>query len=194
MYGTKISPVKLNTPLFYVFYLACDQWYKMTNPWFTQPITTCHWQFLGSGGSLSNFRLLSPDTVCCTYLYWTVLLDWLRKSKSKFIPVQAMEALRVARGSGSHIFRHSAHRWRQGCQPFFSCFSLGDCPIHPWFVVSSMQSSTTHSTDEMLVLWTECRTPVTRITFCYQYCTPRIWHQCCIPGVWVLRVGRADVN
>jgi hypothetical protein len=24
----------------------------------------------------------------------------------------------VARGWGSHIFRHSAHRWRQGCQPY----------------------------------------------------------------------------
>jgi hypothetical protein len=30
----------------------------------------------------------------------------------------AVEALRVARGRGSHIFRHSAHRWRQGCQPY----------------------------------------------------------------------------
>jgi hypothetical protein len=29
-----------------------------------------------------------------------------------------VEALRVARGWGSHIFRHSAHRWRQGCQPY----------------------------------------------------------------------------
>jgi hypothetical protein len=29
-----------------------------------------------------------------------------------------MEAHRVARGWGSHIFRHSAHRWRQGCQPY----------------------------------------------------------------------------
>jgi hypothetical protein len=34
------------------------------------------------------------------------------------IPVQAAEALRVARVWGSHIFRHSAHRWRQGCQPY----------------------------------------------------------------------------
>jgi hypothetical protein len=30
----------------------------------------------------------------------------------------SMEALRVARGRGSHIFRHSAHRWWQGCQPY----------------------------------------------------------------------------
>jgi hypothetical protein len=29
-----------------------------------------------------------------------------------------MEALRVARGWGSHIFRHSAHRWRWGCHPY----------------------------------------------------------------------------
>jgi hypothetical protein len=29
-----------------------------------------------------------------------------------------VEALRVAGGWRSHIFRHSAHRWRQGCQPY----------------------------------------------------------------------------
>jgi hypothetical protein len=29
-----------------------------------------------------------------------------------------VEALRVARGWGSHIFRHSAHRWRQVWQPY----------------------------------------------------------------------------
>jgi hypothetical protein len=29
-----------------------------------------------------------------------------------------VEALRVARGWGFHIFRHSAHRWRWGCQPY----------------------------------------------------------------------------
>jgi hypothetical protein len=29
-----------------------------------------------------------------------------------------MEALRVEKGWGSHIFRHSAHRWWQGCQPY----------------------------------------------------------------------------
>jgi hypothetical protein len=32
----------------------------------------------------------------------------------KVVPVQAMEALRVARSSGSHSFRHSAHRWQHG--------------------------------------------------------------------------------
>jgi hypothetical protein len=29
-----------------------------------------------------------------------------------------MEILRVSRGSGSHIFRHSAHRWQQVCHPY----------------------------------------------------------------------------
>jgi hypothetical protein len=47
---------------------------------------------------------------------------WFReiitKGKDKAIPIQAMEALRVARGWGFHIFRHSAHRWRQGCQTY----------------------------------------------------------------------------
>jgi hypothetical protein len=43
----------------------------------------------------------------------------LRKGKKgKFIPVQAVEALRDVRGWASHIYRHSAHRWRQGCQPY----------------------------------------------------------------------------
>jgi hypothetical protein len=31
--------------------------------------------------------------------------------KNKVIPVQAVEAIRVARGWGSHIFRHSAHSY-----------------------------------------------------------------------------------
>jgi hypothetical protein len=34
------------------------------------------------------------------------------------IPVQAVEALRVARSWGSHTLRHSAHRCWQGCQPY----------------------------------------------------------------------------
>jgi hypothetical protein len=37
--------------------------------------------------------------------------------KGKVIPVQALEALRVERSLGSHLFRHSAHIWRQGCHP-----------------------------------------------------------------------------
>jgi hypothetical protein len=40
------------------------------------------------------------------------------KGKGKVFLVQAVEALRVARGWGSHIFRHSAHRWWQGCQSY----------------------------------------------------------------------------
>jgi hypothetical protein len=38
--------------------------------------------------------------------------------KGKVIPVQAEEALSVARGWGSHIFTHSAHRWQQVCQSY----------------------------------------------------------------------------
>jgi hypothetical protein len=34
-----------------------------------------------------------------------------------FILIQAVEALRVARGWGSHIFRHSAHRWGKVVSP-----------------------------------------------------------------------------
>jgi hypothetical protein len=51
---------------------------------------------------------------CCMSQYWpnVTLVE------GKVIPVQAVEALRVARDFGSHIFRHSAHRWRQGCQPY----------------------------------------------------------------------------
>jgi hypothetical protein len=40
------------------------------------------------------------------------------KVKGKAIPVQAMEAIRVVRVWGSHNVRHSARRWRQGCQPY----------------------------------------------------------------------------
>jgi hypothetical protein len=43
---------------------------------------------------------------------------WNKLKKGKVIPIQAVETLRVARGWGSHIFRHSAHSWRQGCQPY----------------------------------------------------------------------------
>jgi hypothetical protein len=38
--------------------------------------------------------------------------------KGKVNPLQAVEGFRIARGWGSHIFRHSAHRCRQGCQPY----------------------------------------------------------------------------
>jgi hypothetical protein len=39
-------------------------------------------------------------------------------NKSKANPIQAVEARRVARGWGFQVFRHSAHRWRQDCQPY----------------------------------------------------------------------------
>jgi hypothetical protein len=47
------------------------------------------------------------------------------EGKGKVIPVQAVETLRVAWGWGSHIFRHSVHRLRQGCQPYGpeTCYS-----------------------------------------------------------------------
>jgi hypothetical protein len=38
--------------------------------------------------------------------------------KGTVIPVEAVEAVRVARSWGFHIFRNSAHRWRQGCQAY----------------------------------------------------------------------------
>jgi hypothetical protein len=40
------------------------------------------------------------------------------KITQKVIPVQAVEALRVASGWGSNMYRHSGHRLRQGCQPY----------------------------------------------------------------------------
>jgi hypothetical protein len=40
------------------------------------------------------------------------------KDEGKVIPVQATKALRAVRHWGSHIFKHSAHRWRQGRQPY----------------------------------------------------------------------------
>jgi hypothetical protein len=40
------------------------------------------------------------------------------QGKGKVIPVQVVEAFRVVRGWGSHIFRHSANRSRQGCKPY----------------------------------------------------------------------------
>jgi hypothetical protein len=46
------------------------------------------------------------------------LFSFLCKGKGKVIPVQAaVEALRFARVWGFYIFRHSAHRWRQGSLP-----------------------------------------------------------------------------
>jgi hypothetical protein len=43
----------------------------------------------------------------------------LVQGTGKAIPVQAVEARRVARGRGFHIFSgQSSHRWRQRCQPY----------------------------------------------------------------------------
>jgi hypothetical protein len=56
--------------------------------------------------------------------------DWsfqkmCRWSKGKFIPVQALEALRVVRRRGSHTFcRQSAHRWRRGKGKFIPVQAL----------------------------------------------------------------------
>jgi hypothetical protein len=53
---------------------------------------------------------------CCFSLFYLFFLT--TDSVGKVIPEQAVEAFRVARGWGSHIFRHSAHIWREGCQPY----------------------------------------------------------------------------
>jgi hypothetical protein len=51
-------------------------------------------------------------SVLMLFLIITVII------KRQFIPIQAVEAFRIARVWGSHIFRHSIHRWRQVCQPY----------------------------------------------------------------------------
>jgi hypothetical protein len=48
-----------------------------------------------------------------SWLYATVYIY-----KSNVIPVQAVEALRFVRGWGSHIFKHSAHKWQQIYQSY----------------------------------------------------------------------------
>jgi hypothetical protein len=60
--------------------------------------------------------LIPVEFICWTNFLRSFLI--LCTLRGKVISVQAVEALRVARGWGSHIFRHSAHRWRQGCQPY----------------------------------------------------------------------------
>jgi hypothetical protein len=61
---------------------------------------------------------LTPHFSWFTMPYLIKPWSWYNIKKGKVIPTQAVEALRVARGWGSNIFRHSAHRWRQGCQPY----------------------------------------------------------------------------
>jgi hypothetical protein len=58
------------------------------------------------------------------------------KGKVKFSLWQAVEALSVARGWGSHIFRHSAHRWRWGCQSYAPSYPCDRSwrPIELWDV------------------------------------------------------------
>jgi hypothetical protein len=60
----------------------------------------------------SVHKLLIKLSLCISYIYLPI------DKKLKVIPVQAVGVLRVARGWGSHTFRHSTHWWRQGCQPY----------------------------------------------------------------------------
>jgi hypothetical protein len=54
--------------------------------------------------------------------------------KGKVMPVQAVEALRVARSWGSHIFRYWANKWRQICQPYApaALYSLVLISVRGW--------------------------------------------------------------
>jgi hypothetical protein len=78
------------------------------------------------GASLNKFSWQHGRRRCWTANCWNTFPQqqiWLKKhvlhtGKGKVIPVQAVEALRFERGWGPHIFRYSAHRWRQGCQPY----------------------------------------------------------------------------
>jgi hypothetical protein len=64
-----------------------------------------------------SVSLATAVSVAPQFLLWANMPRHLHSyfhlsGKGKAIPVQAVEALRVVRGWGSHIFRHSAHRWR----------------------------------------------------------------------------------
>jgi hypothetical protein len=63
-----------------------------------------------------NEQLLASQEGLYFIYFYSYLLHI--KGKGKVIPEQAVETLRVAIGWGSPFFRHSAHRWRQGCQPY----------------------------------------------------------------------------
>jgi hypothetical protein len=64
----------------------------------------------------TSSRTWTGDLQACSIVPEPTMLP--RVPKCKVIPVQDVEVLRVARGWGSHIFRHLAHKWRQGCQPY----------------------------------------------------------------------------
>jgi hypothetical protein len=78
-----------------------------------------------SGGhSVGIVRLRTKATEFLQFIILWVLQSVMSlgpykcKGKGKINTVQAVEVLRVARGWSSHIFRHSTHRWGQGCQPY----------------------------------------------------------------------------
>jgi hypothetical protein len=70
------------------------------------------YQIVNCSSAGNSFIMKFPSTLPSRSSFY------ICKGKGKVIPVQAVEALRVARGWGSCIFRHSAHRWQQGCQPY----------------------------------------------------------------------------
>jgi hypothetical protein len=79
---------------------------------------------MNSNGAIQNCKCVSGGIFPVNLhsrmkLYLKIIIFWhvILHSKRKVIPVQAVEDLRIARGSGSHIIRHSVHSWRPGCQP-----------------------------------------------------------------------------
>jgi hypothetical protein len=62
----------------------------------------------------------------------------LLQGKGKVIPVQAVDALRVARGWGSHVFWYSADRWRQGCQPYAQTAFYPQENSWCWFLIEAI--------------------------------------------------------
>jgi hypothetical protein len=72
----------------------------------------------GTSWSLRITWLYTKEACCytCTLTFINYVLWWC-KVKVKLYLKQAVEAHRVLRGRGSHIFsRQTAHRWRRGCQ------------------------------------------------------------------------------
>jgi hypothetical protein len=54
-------------------------------------------------------RDLRSALLRCAQVPWYILKFFLHRPWRPF---------RIARNWGSHIYKHSAHRWRQGCQPY----------------------------------------------------------------------------